>query len=44
LTNQPFDLCKRLGRLHAIIPDPFEPFDKAMLNLCGEASYVARGV
>src|SRR5262249_21786409 len=32
LTYQPFDLGKRLGRLHAIIPDPFEPFGKALLN------------
>src|SRR5215468_10123323 len=32
LTNQTFDLCKRLGRLHAIIPDPFASFGKAMLN------------
>ena len=32
LTHQTCDLCTRLGRLHAIIPDPCESFGKAMLN------------
>lgn len=32
LTNQTFELFKRLGRLNAIISDAFEPFGKAMLN------------
>ncbi len=27
LANHTFDIYKRLGRLHAIISDPFEPVD-----------------
>jgi len=37
-------LGKCLGRLHPIIPDTLEPFGQRVLYLCGEASYVARGV
>ena len=44
LLNQVLDRGKGLGRLDPIIADPLEAFGKHMLNLCGEASYVARGV
>src|SRR5262244_3304676 len=32
LTNQTFDLCKRLGRLHATAPRPFHPFARPKLT------------
>ena len=42
--NQALQLGKGFGRLHPVIAYPLEAFGKHMLNLCGEASYVARGV
>jgi hypothetical protein len=44
LLNHVLDRGKRLGGLHPVIADPLKAFGKHMLNLCGEASYVARGV
>ena len=38
------DLGKCLRGLHPVVPDALEPFGQRVLNLCGEASYVARGV
>jgi len=42
--NRHLHLGKRLGGLHPRIPDALEPFGHRVLDLCGEASYVARGV
>ena len=44
LVHQGLALCKGLGGLHPVRPNPFKPLGEDMLHLCGEAIYVARGV